>query len=76
MLMFKCNSCGAEFEEPRVKRSWSWEFNAYDREELCPECGSDDIEEGRDCPKCGAYRRYIDDFCTACTQEKEKENGI
>ena len=49
--MWKCESCGAEFDEPVTRR----EDHGYDTEighipyweyeDLCPECGDDDIKE-------------------------------
>jgi len=49
MAMYHCFFCGARFEEPNVitrcenldgERGW-WRYT----QSLCPECGSDDIDE-------------------------------
>ena len=47
--MFRCNYCGAEFDEPyrhRYRENLDGEFGIQDCcELLCCECGSDEIEE-------------------------------
>lgn len=55
--MWTCDNCGAEFEEPEVERV-CWEdyfgvssmFASYNYGDItvCPNCGSEDIEEMED----------------------------
>lgn len=46
--MYKCNDCGAIFDEPKEVQECMGEFwgaPAYDTFTYCPHCGSDDFEE-------------------------------
>ena len=62
--MWYCNDCKSEFEEPQRTRESFEEFygvshlfpdNHYFIHETCPKCGSDEIEEMRECDYCGEW---------------------
>lgn len=55
--MYKCNDCDSTFEEPRTKKTSYELFYGVSNEissntplllEVCPYCGSDDIEESEE----------------------------
>ena len=72
-VLYHCNDCGEDCWEPT-------RYKTYDREEfwgapvtnisimeLCPACGSDDIEETTVCRTCGIYRTLDGyDDCREC----------
>lgn len=67
--MYRCTQCGAEFEEPRYieERDPSYEGGIYGSQ-VCPDCGSDDIEEGAVCGLCNMA--FTDgEFCEDCKRE-------
>ena len=48
-MMWHCNDCGADFDEPNVRIRWEnldgengWQEW---REKFCPYCGTEDIED-------------------------------
>lgn len=67
--MFKCIHCGHEFDEPQKD---------YDRgtgrmDECCPNCGSEDIVEVKECALCGelhAEEYLIEGVCEKCLEKK------
>lgn len=48
--MYRCNWCGATFEEPDLRRytEWHGEFPEPWAVNVCPECGGEEIEECED----------------------------
>jgi len=60
-----CLCCGHVFDEPtnRYNRRWS---DSDDSEPCCPNCGSDDIEEGMVCRICEEVRREEDMIGQVC----------
>ena len=67
--MFRCNDCGAVFEEPYEYREPDVNYYA----DWCPECHSDDITEVKECAICGElvpfYDLTIDGYCPACVEK-------
>lgn len=65
--MYRCEDCGALFEEPFEYREPDVGYTA----EWCPECHSDAIEEVRACKLCGVYAGYltIDGYCCGCVEK-------
>ena len=65
-----CMECGNEFDEARVERQTYGEGCGYDLweyVELCPECGSADIEESEKCVVCGEWHIKGDGaICSDC----------
>ena len=67
--MWYCDTCRNEFDEPERKKECFEDFyevsnlfygrNYFDAL-VCPHCGNDDIEEMRECEKCGEYCRECD----------------
>lgn len=68
-MMYKCEDCGAVFEEPYEYREPDVNFFA----DWCPYCHSDDIVEVKECALCGeltaVYDLTIDGFCPACVEK-------
>ena len=62
-LIYKCNNCGAEDFEPKCGEKDEYGMGQY----VCPECGSDSIEEGYTCPICGKYSEFS--FCAECKDD-------
>jgi len=72
-VLYHCNDCGEDCWEPT-------RYKTYDREEfwgapvtnisimeVCPACGSDDIDETVACKTCGLYRAVDGyDDCIEC----------
>jgi DNA-directed RNA polymerase subunit RPC12/RpoP len=49
--MLICNRCGAKFDQPEYRKERVGEAYGgpyYERYEVCPECGSEDLEETED----------------------------
>ena len=76
--MYRCIDCDAEFHRPEYRREHENhpEVEGPYREEwevpLCPECGSEYIEEGEVCLWCGirwASIDYCDDCISLMTEE-------
>jgi DNA-directed RNA polymerase subunit RPC12/RpoP len=63
--MYICLHCGHGFDEPtnRYNRRWS---DSDDSEPCCPNCGSEDIEEGMVCRICGEVHREEDMIGQVC----------
>ena len=62
--MYYCQNCYSEFEEPERKKECFETFYGVDNlfndrnyfdMLICPTCGSDDIEEMKECDRCGEY---------------------
>lgn len=70
--MYLCNVCGTVFEKTVHQYGVCLEHFGYPcREEfdVCPQCGSDDIDTGAPCIACGAFVRMHErdeGFCPAC----------
>ena len=68
--MFICRDCGSKFEDPkRVKESRGefWGAPAYEDCWYCPECGSDDYDEAKECGVCGQW--FLPDGCEETCEE-------
>ena len=75
--MYKCLDCGSEFLSPRM-REWEESQGEYMgrpvwqtmRLEVCPDCGSEDFEDGEVCPSCGeGWVEFDDELCDSCKTE-------
>jgi len=70
--MFICNECRELFEDPKPMREYHSEVDGYERYDVCPICGCEDIEEAYMCEECGEYitddyrKREIFDLCKEC----------
>ena len=66
MERWHCRGCGAEFDAP-LRR---WDFDdglTATATDLCPRCGSADVEELSPCPVCqGGWRRRDESVCPKC----------
>jgi len=69
--MFKCEDCGAVFEEPAVSREYHGLEYGYEERGHCPNCGSDDYTNSKVCDICGEPA-WGSDYCEDC-KEKAKE---
>ncbi len=67
--MFYCNDCKHEFSEPKVIETTYEEYYGVSDKfidnhkmslEKCPHCGSDNIEEMKECDRCGEFFREDD----------------
>lgn len=67
--MYKCDDCGAVFEEPYEYREPDVNFFA----DWCPYCQSDAIFEVKECALCGeltaVFDMTIDGFCPECVEK-------
>lgn len=64
--MFRCEDCGAEFEEfAKSRESHGEVWN------VCPMCGSSDWKESAICEICGD-RTYNKRFCDDCMRDAKK----
>lgn len=66
-----CNNCESEFDDPRVLAEPAGEYfgtPGYVHIEVCPICGSDDIEESARCPICGTNMLKSEDCCHECVE--------
>ena len=78
--MYICKDCGAVFEEPNVWRDdpspagVALPSGYYEYWE-CPKCGSEDIDEAKQCEVCGEYIAFrgICDTCMAEITEEVKQ---
>ena len=64
--MFICNHCRAQFPSPLCRATPP----DYQMQAICPECGDEDIELAKRCPRCGRYYTKDEfdgfDFCPNC----------
>lgn len=69
--MFRCNHCGAIFEEPeeRLDRNTDGETCWTESTSVCPMCGDEDIEKVSECFMCGKAIDYGDKVCHECEAE-------
>lgn len=76
-IVNKCRSCGAVFEEPRVVKQRHTELEGYwyEKREVCPYCGIDDIVEMNTCLECG---KPIDCglLCDECSESMINEDTV
>ena len=63
----KCETCGAEFDEPAFILEHHTELDGCPSERwaACPDCHDTDIAEGNSCTLCGAYAGE-DSVCEEC----------
>lgn len=72
--MYICKDCGELFEEPAKwyddpsAEGVSLPSGSYEYHE-CPNCGSDDFAEAKECPRCDGH--YLGDkiLCDDCMEE-------
>ena len=66
-----CNHCSANFQNPvTVKEPLDDDFNgqrSFIGYDVCPECGSTDIEYQDRCI-CGEWKRKSEDYCINCLE--------
>ena len=69
-MVFKCNSCGAVFNNPDVSydRHSEVDLHQYEKYDCCPVCGSIDFERKQMCALCKEDVAE-DDYCIACSEE-------
>lgn len=73
--MYYCYECGALFEDPVTYEERDTDEGGYGnvmyREDHCPNCDSDDIDEATECPICGEHHGSDGrtDICTDCQKE-------
>jgi predicted amidophosphoribosyltransferase len=69
--MYYCNDC-KQFITPKTKaETFSYEFwgsmeTGKRYLEICPECGSEDIEKAGKCGICGLPVKSSEDYCEQC----------
>jgi predicted amidophosphoribosyltransferase len=69
--MYYCNDC-KQFITPKTKaETFSYEFwghmeTSKNYIEICPECGSEDIEKAGECGICGLPVKSSEDYCEQC----------
>jgi len=67
--MYICNDCGEVFEDCKVvyEPHPYGMGSAYEKWYLCPHCDSTDIDEAKECERCGEYfadlRKGLCDCC-------------
>lgn len=70
--MYQCKWCKNRFDEPYIKR-WTEDYGEHFEQEVCPDCGDDDIEELVSCECCGENfpedELYWDGYCESCILE-------
>ena len=60
--MYYCKSCGSTFGQPERKKNGQY---------ICPDCGSRQFEEAKQCPICKDYfipDRTYDKYCDDCIE--------
>lgn len=63
--MFRCNDCGHEFIDPKIKHENMGEFWGARADEaygVCPECESEDFDELDRCPVSNEYKKATEDY--------------
>lgn len=77
MKQYKCEWCGRVFTEPDCKRERDWhsEVGCYEEYDtyICPQCGSEELEEGKECQLCGNFMQNTDDVCDVCDKAMDIE---
>ena len=65
--MFKCNNCGAEFEEFDVINDNGEKWN------VCPCCRGTEFDEAKKCEYCGNWflESRVNEICEDCIDEIE-----
>ena len=85
--MLKCRHCGAVHDEhSAVWREYMDRFGNWESREdgiyanwLCPDCGSDDVEEAYKCACCGEWcfdDVMVDDICFDCYEEGKTVDNV
>lgn len=72
--MYKCLDCGHVFETPdEFRENHGDPGKGYESFGVCPECGSDDYEEVKQCSECGEWfstdELYSCGCCEDCLQD-------
>ena len=74
--MYKCKDCGSVFEDEEAVKKQYWEGSDdcghYVNYYVCPECGSDEIAEAKECHKCGLYEieeEMEEELCLYCQRQ-------
>jgi hypothetical protein len=75
-----CNNCGALFRESEAGSKpetwtgeyWGAQFTQTDYYDCCPECGSEEIEDGKYCAECGEPIEPGQEYCENCIEEFER----
>lgn len=73
----RCNDCGATFDmaDKKIEKQGEyWGEPAYEEWYVCPECGSDDIENTVECVRCG--RQGKEELCEDCIAELSDEDTV
>ena len=76
--MYKCSSCGAEFETPNSVPDFNseyWGTRVTHYTGVCPSCGSDDYDEMDRCDICRTYIEAGTDLCENCKELVEDLAG-
>lgn len=77
MEKYVCAECGEIFDEDEAKTIYERDTgeggygNVIWSYDLCPFCGSEDLEEARECPICGEYHGGESDVCDTCLEDIE-----
>ena len=70
--MFICNDCGAVFDECKSvgeQHPYGMGF-ATEYWSVCPYCGENDIDEAKQCKRCGEHFAELEDgLCDLCWDE-------
>lgn len=66
-VFYKCLDCGCTFDDPDFIEDENFMGNRAGQN-VCPRCGSDDIEQGAECDLCGGWTDGSR-FCTDCRSE-------
>lgn len=76
--MLHCEDCGAYFDEDDAGTMTEqvgecWGAPAYTSCAVCPDCGSDQLEEAKRCPVCGEWIPESQHECEDCQEEVNEE---
>lgn len=74
MDTYKCKRCGSVFDEPVpiVEGYKGMNSDHYAVVGLvCPECHSEDLEEGNRCKSCGEFAEGLNNYCKECHDDLE-----
>lgn len=79
-VMWYCNECRSEFEDPKVEVELHSEVDGKREEyfEVCPICGSEDFEEEETCALCDLDKPHLTDcggkyICEDCIDKVAEE---